>query len=387
MNCKFLDHGVAIGNNGVVKPCCTWTYDANYAKKNHVNFLDINEWRQSEEIVSAKQSLSKNIWPDSCKSCKVKEAQGRGDSMRLNGESAYAEYSQNDITLEFRPGNVCNLACQTCWPISSTRVLQYYKKANLNYNDFSLEEWDFGTIENIKHNLQDVILLGGEPFYDPKCIEFLDWVHTNKLKTNLTIFTNGSVLNREYIQNFKNKIKIVFSLDAIGTQSEYIRFGSKWQTVKDNYNFAKSMPNVELCVNITVSPYNYFYYNKLVEWLAEDWPATVTFGTARFGDHLPKELDECVIPYEHRQKIIDNLSKTVKVLTSANIEHYQKINAINAVNANIQRLKSVEFELSKHLQLVQFIKKMDNVKKIKVADYCPEFANILQKENIIETNS
>jgi len=387
MNCKFLDHGVAINNNGIVKPCCTWKYNKDYEHKNHINYINFNKWRLSKEIVLAKQMLADGEWPDSCISCKTQESRGRKDSVRLSGENAYTDYTENDITLEFRPGNVCNLACQTCWPASSTRVEQYYKKANLNFKKNTQFQWDFTAIEKIKHNLKNVIVLGGEPFYDPACIEFLDWIYRNKLTTDLTIYTNGSVLDKEFIKNFPNKICIVFSLDAIGTPSEYIRFGSNWQTVKENYNFAKSMPNVELCVNITVSPYNYFYYNDLVEWLAKDWPTIVTFGTATFGDHLPKELDECVIPYKHRQKLIDRLNKTVKVLYKADIEYNQKINAIKAVGTNIKRLKSVEFDLSKHLQLVQFIKKMDNVKNIKVADYCAEFADILQKENIIETNS
>ena len=28
----------------------------------------------------------------------------------------------DDITLEIRPGNTCNFACQTCWPEASSRV-------------------------------------------------------------------------------------------------------------------------------------------------------------------------------------------------------------------------------------------------------------------------
>jgi len=355
MNCKFLDHGVAINTNGVVKPCCTWQHNEEYSKKNHINNIDLKQWRQSGDIITAKQNLSDNIWPDSCKNCKHVELQGRGDSMRLNGDHAYSHYNDTDITLEFRPGNVCNLACQTCWPASSTRVEQYYKKANLNYQKFTNVPWDFRAVEEIKYNLKNIIILGGEPFYDPACIQFLDWVQNNALKTDLTVFTNGTVLDRKFIKNFENRIKIVFSLDAISKPSEYIRFGSDWQKVKDNFLFARSMPNVDACVNITVSPYNYFYYSELVEWLAEDWPHTVTFGIARFGDHLPKKLDECVIPELYRPCIIDKLSETVKVLHKADIEYYQKINAINAISSNIKRLESVDFDIDKHLQLVSFI--------------------------------
>ena len=32
MECKFLEHGLAIGYNQIVKPCCAWTADENYNK-------------------------------------------------------------------------------------------------------------------------------------------------------------------------------------------------------------------------------------------------------------------------------------------------------------------------------------------------------------------
>jgi ubiquitin C-terminal hydrolase len=49
--------------------------------------------------------------------------------MRLNGDAAYSHYAQDELVLEIRPGNTCNLACQTCWPQASSRVTDYYRKA------------------------------------------------------------------------------------------------------------------------------------------------------------------------------------------------------------------------------------------------------------------
>lgn len=388
MQCKFLEHGISIGNNGVVKPCCVFQYSPEYSKKYHINQLDVEQWQNSEDIVSLKNTLANDEWPKECIRCQNIESRGRGDSIRLNGENAYGNYQNKDITLEFRPGNVCNFACQTCWPASSTRVLKYYKQAELNYRESPQSNWNLNSIHAVKHRLKDIVLLGGEPFYDPKCLEFLQWVKDEKLTTNLTIFTNGSVIDREFLQNFPNQITLVFSLDAIGKPAEYIRVGTVWSKVKENYEFAKSLSNVNVRVNITVSPYNYFYYSELVEWLCSDWPEVVSFGIAQFGDHLDTHTDESVIPLKFREPIIKKLEQTINQLATSKIEEMQKINAINAVKSNIQKLKELPFDPTKHYEFKNFVSKMDAVKKLKIDDYCPEvseFINYRINDHIITT--
>ena len=131
MDCKFLEHGLAIGYNGVVKPCCDWSFDQDYAELNHHTQIDLSTWHQSIPIVNARQKLNNNQWPDSCRRCAKIEQQGRTDSTRGNAASAYKSYQGNDITLEIRPGSVCNFACQTCWPEASSRVAQFYDRAGL----------------------------------------------------------------------------------------------------------------------------------------------------------------------------------------------------------------------------------------------------------------
>lgn len=57
--------------------------------------------------------LENDQWPAACTVCEKIEGQNRFDSMRYNGNQAYANYADNDITLEIRPRNTCNFACQT----------------------------------------------------------------------------------------------------------------------------------------------------------------------------------------------------------------------------------------------------------------------------------
>ena len=185
MQCKFLKHGLAISYDHVVKPCCEWQQDSNYPIQNHISQVDLTTWHQKNKVFE--QQLASNEWPVACGQCQHREQQNRQDSIRLNGEQAYAHYNHNDITLEIRPGNVCNFSCQTCWPEASSRVSQHHAQAGLieikSVNSKQIDNFDF--LLPIASRIKDVVLLGGEPFYDPDCKRFLSWAQQN-LHSNIT---------------------------------------------------------------------------------------------------------------------------------------------------------------------------------------------------------
>ena len=110
MQCKFLKHGLAISYDHVVKPCCEWRQDINYSTENHISQVDLTTWHQKNIVFE--QQLANDVWPSACTRCEHRENQQRNDSSRLSGEHAYAHYANDDITLEIRPGNVCNFSCQ-----------------------------------------------------------------------------------------------------------------------------------------------------------------------------------------------------------------------------------------------------------------------------------
>ena len=122
MKCKFLEHGMAIGYDHVVKPCCEWTQDSEWNRQNHISQVDLATWHQSPQVIQIRDQLAQGTWPDPCRLCAQVEQNGRQDSMRGNGLSAYVDHQDQDIVLEIRPGSVCNFACQTCWPAASSRV-------------------------------------------------------------------------------------------------------------------------------------------------------------------------------------------------------------------------------------------------------------------------
>jgi hypothetical protein len=376
MECKFIKHGMAIAYDHVVKPCCAWKVDNDWKTNNHISITNLDAWHQSQPVILARQQLDRDVWPERCFKCKNLEQQSRSDSMRGNGNHAYSHYSKDDITLEIRPGNTCNFACQTCWPEASSRVAQYHHQAGLidikEIDSTGMKTFDF--LVPIKDRIRDIVLLGGEPFYDKSCRRFLSWAMDN-VEANIMMFTNGSCIDYEFIEKFPGKICLIFSLDATGSPAEYIRFGTVWAEVLDNYRKCSDLPNVEIRVNITTSVFNYFYLDDLIDLLCQRWPSVVSFGIT----HQPWFLED-TLPITSREMALGTLSKTLTRIRETDIETGQKHNAINAIDSIMNNLRTKPWNQDLFHQLKDYVCRMDLVKGISMRDYCPLLDRMLEIE-------
>jgi organic radical activating enzyme len=222
---------------------------------------------------------------------------------------------------------------------------------------------DYTFLDKIKHRIKDVILLGGEPFYDKNCLAFLEWAIKN-LSSNLTLFTNTSVVLEDIITSYPGTLTIVSSLDAVGKPAEYIRFGTEWEVVEKNFKQLKKFKNVKNRVNITISAYNFYYIADVIEFLLGDWPEVVSFGNAK-----ELKFKEWVVPLHMRESIITRLQSVIPKIETANIVLDQKQNAIMNLRSIIKNLEENPYNEEQHLALKKFSKKLDAVKRINSADY------------------
>lgn len=362
MKCKFLEHGLAIGYDHVVNPCCEWTPDSEWNQQNHISRVDLATWHQSPQVVEIRNQLAQAVWPDSCQRCAQQEQQGRQDSLRLNGDQSYGNFHGQDITLEIRPGSVCNFACQTCWPAASSRVAQFHHQAGIidikSVVSSKIDNFDF--LLPVASRIRNVVLLGGEPFYDPSCQKFLAWAQQN-LSADIVMFTNGSKVDWSWVDSYPGRIVMVFSIDAVGRAAEYVRYGTNWSEVMTNFLQAQQHVKVELRVNITMSVYNYHLLDTVIDLLAPAWPNVVSFGWPR-----QRHFTEVAVPVHSRAPIIVKLQKAIDQLVSANIEANQKHTAINALASVISNLQKNNFDSAEFDRLRSFVAKMDQVKHISI---------------------
>lgn len=371
MNCKFLSNGLALSYDHLVKPCCEFVKKD---WKHNIENTDLTTWFESATVKEMQAKLNAGEFPERCVRCKNIEVQNRGDSMRLNGESAYGHYTKDDITLEIRPGNTCNFACQTCWPAASSRVSSYHKQAFGTTDIVSKRYTDYRFLDPIAHRLRNIVLLGGEPFYDKNCIKFLEWLQEKQLDAALTLFTNGSVIDWDFINNYKGKLTVVVSLDAIGKVAQYIRPGTDWAIVKENYERLYNTHHINTRVNITTSIYNVPFVGELVRWLAQDWPEIVSFGNA-----VEPHLSLSAIPKNLVDSIVKDLQETIEIVKKSNIVLHQKQNTEGALSDIINRLRTYDFDKEQYTQFVNYKTKLDMVKNLYGEDYSPYFTNFTKK--------
>ena len=376
LNCKFITNGISIQQDQVLRPCCTWQFNDDWAKNNYASTVDIANWHNSTDVLSKKQMLDNDQWPDNCQSCSRRELAGNYNNMRSNGNSAYSDYSSEDITLEIRPGSVCNLACQTCWPEASSRVANYQLRAKIidkRPQDINIQNFDF--LKPIAHRIRDVVLLGGEPFYDKNCRNFLEWSEKNLNATQM-IFTNGVVVDYNFLKNYKGKIILIFSMDAAGKSAEYVRMGTVWEQVWKNYQQCKKLDNVEVRVNVTTSVYNYVYMKPLLELLSTNWPDLITFGSVNQEYLQPK-----TIPYANRQIVIGSLKGIDEIVDVLSIPDHQKQHVKSTVQVIVSELENKEFDESAYSYLKNYISSLDRVKNLCIKDFCPEIVEYLSLNN------
>jgi organic radical activating enzyme len=370
MHCKFIKNGLSISYDQVIKPCCAWKISPEWQDQHHITNTSVINWHQQKDVLSHAYQLENNQWPNACQNCKDAETNNH-TSTRLQGNSAYENYADNDITLEIRPGNTCNFACQTCWPEASSRVANYYHQAGIinikNLNSEKIRNFDF--LLPIAHNIKDVVLLGGEPFYDKSSLSFLNWA-ANHLHANLTMFTNGSVIDFDFLKNYVGKINLVFSIDAVGRDAEYVRVGTDWKVIQSNFQQAKEFATVR--ANVTCSVYNYHLLDSVIEFLLKDWPDLVLFG-------FPWEtkFQETVIPIELRSDVIQQLQMAAKRIMQSTIDQQQKTHAVKCLKSIIKNLQTKPWDAQHHSDFCQHVIAMDSVKNLSVRDYSSTLLKIL----------
>jgi organic radical activating enzyme len=348
--------------------------DTNWKENNTLLKTNLDTWHTSNEIVQINTMMHNDSWANECNFCEKVENLNRSDSIRLNAENSYSHYSSDDIFLEIRPGNVCNYACQTCWPEASSRVSGFQAKAFNKTEIISKPYTDFAFLDSIKHRLKDVMVLGGEPFYDKNCLKFLDWMQENQLDANLFVFTNCSTVPHKFISEYKGKLTLIASLDAIGNVANYIRYGTVWDEVHKNYQELLSIDNINLRVNVTTSVYNLPYVAELIDYLLPKWPEIVSFG-------IPKDdyLNIPAIPYHLRSEIIDSLTRVMVNVSDSNMVTHQKQNTDNVLKQLVYSLKERNYNKTTHKKLISYCTALDKVKNTFASDYDVYYQQLLME--------
>ena len=320
MECKSINSHVSIlSNYGTIKPCCSININNTFDQWENSSIFQIENLNQSLDL-SIRKNLEKklfNNWIDECKYCEKLEVQNFKSTRQHYNERFKGKGLEDlQIALDF----YCNMTCRSCRPGVSTKwdsltdEISDLKKIEPNhYNDIGnhkayvkrlkqvLVNTDFSELKNIR-------IVGGEPFYSKNLKWFLKLLDEKSNLKNVTFScnTNCSVIPDNEILNLLSKfksIKIDISIDAIGELAESIRYGVKWNVIKDNLNVWNGLATI--MISPTVSILNINRLQSIIDLGHNYWFMPL---------ETPLYLRHTQIPLSHREKWIttdDNVNKII----------------------------------------------------------------------------
>jgi MoaA/NifB/PqqE/SkfB family radical SAM enzyme len=272
---------------GQLVPCCNWTGKTNYS------YIEFDQWINSEEMKSLRQSLHDGEKVSGCQLCWHSEEHGKR-SLRQIYNAEFAKYFNfktiNDEfeiiagtikTFDFKLGNLCNLKCVMCNASSSSQILTEYKTHSEKYQRLEFYQapevnakydWPLSTefgnfIDTIKGQIKWIKFTGGEPTIIPKVIDTIETLNDTKNIT-LSITTNGTTINKKFLSALDKfgTLWINVSLEGIKEHNNQIRTLSSWETIKNNILNLKKLPNCYFRVSHVFQALSLISFIPLLQW-------------------------------------------------------------------------------------------------------------------------
>ena len=387
--------------SGSFRFCCATNNNINDSKNNryNINNTSMEHVWNSEHVRNTRLKMIAGEEIPECIKCVEQESRGY-KSMRstANKEINYNSTDNNGNvstmpnTMELHYGNVCNLKCRMCSQNYSNQVgkelleignsdpefLQWVIKQSGNVNNWtnnlSVEYKWFENEKNkkklndfINKNISQLTVIGGEPTIIPEFYELFEHCDKNVTlgKKHFTIVTNLTNINHnmtKWLPKLKNWT-LWASLDGIGARTEYIRYPSNFEKIKENLNFYKSILRQHKNGKIVFSPaiqlLNIDQLDEMLEWF-------IDFSEGEFGTNFdvswmaqvwyPRICNYDIAPREYRLKIADKLEQKIHLF-----ERHKSI--ISFYKNQIQNLRTdmLDKKTEKYLQecFIKYNDKLD----------------------------
>ena len=390
--CPLLFQHLATHPHGGVTHCCIADHRKarSSAKDSEGRYYNLNrdtvhDTLNSATFRKARLEVLDGKKPQACMRCYSEEAKGMG-SKRTKEISNYPDYTvgvardatdsdgyMKDIQLDFvelRLGNVCNVACRTCNPASSSKWRNDYDKLQSS-TTFKLTSYD--TMEGFRwpereefwedllqhcDRVKVFYINGGEPTLIKQHFKFLErLVDMGKTDIKLWYNINMTNMNEDIISLWRkfDHIKISCSIDDLELRNEYIRHPTKWTDVMRNFMRLKE-EDFEIDVTQTVSWmnystlvdfYNYFHHEHGV-WVHHNYV------------YDPDILSPAVLPKEMR----DEIHKTFE-----GVFEDWKIRELDNLFGGPDNVDKWE-------KAKEYTNNLDSIRDQTISDYLPEFKGL-----------
>jgi len=313
---------LAIGPDGRATFCCDVPAPLTVDGRTGSIYRDsLDDLWNAREVVEVRAAMARGEKPEACRLCWEREAAG-GVSRRLLTNAGYRqlggrlavealprEGAANGFRLERRPdwfilelGNVCNLKCRSCNPLSSSRIAADAVHVAWSANEPAAAPGAASSArrpqrlrlvpENASAWFEDVdamadmiasgaggdenamlSLIGGEPFLIDHTWRLLAALVARGVAPRLFVglLTNGqqrSARLEELAPRFRG-FNVGLSIDGHGRLYEYLRHGASWRKLVDTLRWLRELPNLVLTATPTLQNGNALDMVTLLRFLDE----------------------------------------------------------------------------------------------------------------------
>jgi len=282
---------------GTARPCCLAKDEIIKPDGTKYNLKEstLEDIYHSEYMQDLRKDFLAGNKPETCQRCWDEEAAGR-TSKRINSRVRLKEYydsvdwNNTDPDqlwfIDLKLGNICNLKCRICGSWSSSKwakeEIDYIpgidRKTHLAYKFLTDGAWPrespkfWDNLRTLLPNIKYFEFTGGEPFLIKQHFDLLKYAvktgHSQHIEIHYN--TNGTQFPDAYDlwEKFKH-VEIALSIDNIGPQFEYERYGADWREVQANIvRFTRLRSNkisTQLCTTINIQ--NVYYLPEICDWI------------------------------------------------------------------------------------------------------------------------
>jgi MoaA/NifB/PqqE/SkfB family radical SAM enzyme len=339
--CVMTHAGMAIQNDSDFC-CCNVNSESWKTGKHEIMFVHKHPIKDAFKSYTRKiiaTSLDKQIKHPSCKFCWDLEAANQASPRKHYNEIfPNLQHLDQPQILVIKPGNTCNFACRMCNPATSSSW--YADGYELTDKKVSFKEFtsQFETIRNSFNkdselwqqlqtwlpNLKFIDIYGGEPFLNQAMFALLEYAVHENLSQNidLQIHTNCSIYNKKYLDilaQFKH-VNFIVSFDSHNhNELSYIRHkinsNEAFTNAKKMIDFFKSKSNVSLACTCTITHYNVFNIDEIMDNLQNQLKIKIQENIVTTNEfdirHLPIPVKELLLKKITNYKVKKFLEQTI----------------------------------------------------------------------------
>lgn len=244
-----------------------------------INHDSISDILTNDTSHRHKTNMLQNIPSESCSVCYNLESDKRGfdiisDRVFYLKELKTVDKSLYDNTsgvklykTDIRWSNVCNFACVYCGSEFSSKWAAELGVVQPLPPDHRIQELKELVLENVT-DLKHVYLAGGEPLLMKENYELLTVLKEKNPAVHLRVNTNLSKVDTKVFDllcGFKN-VHWTVSVESIGEEYDYIRFGGSWSDFQDNLNVIRKLDH-KISFNMLHFLLNYLSIFDCIEYL------------------------------------------------------------------------------------------------------------------------